>query len=187
MEYVIGDSNGEGVGRVRQSIKPVLPGSGLFLSDLCDCHSKDDLNQPTMLTYMKPVLNDAVTSLHVRSCLFQDCLLIAEFAKALLQSSSLSWRIFYHVHTDTCSRPLPEHRILLLQGLIAVCVSGTWVLCLFPVFLLFWPLNSQSMTGLMKYPFSAGIRPRLPVFYPCYISVSSSKLKAIQVGQRPRV
>ena len=39
----------------------------------------------------------------------------------------------------------------------------------------------------MKYPFSAGIRPRLPVFYPCYISVSSSKLKAIQVGQRPRV
>lgn len=139
-----------------------------------------------MLTYMKAVLNDALTSLHVRSCLFQDCPLIAEFAKALLQSSSLSWRIFYHVHTDTCSRPLPEHGMLLLQGLIAVCVSGTWV-PLFPVFLLFWPLNSQSMTGLMKYPFSAGIRPRLPVSYPCYISVSSSKLKAIQVGQRPRV
>lgn len=111
---------------------------------------------------------------------------IAEFAKAFLQSSSLSRQIFYHVHTDTCSRPLPECEIVLLQGLIAVCVSGEWV-PLFPVFLFFWSLNSQSMTRLMKYPFRAGIRPRLPMFYLWYISVPSSKLKAIKVGQRPRV
>ena len=54
-----------------QSIKPVLPDSGLS-SGLYGCHYKDDVNQPTMFSYMKPALNDPVTTLHVRSFLFQD-------------------------------------------------------------------------------------------------------------------
>lgn len=149
MEYVIRDSNGEGVGRVRQSIKPVLPGSGLFyLTCVTAIPKMIWINLPCLLIWSLSWMMQLPLSMsgpvYSRTVHW-----LLSSPKHCWLSSSLSWWIFYHVHTDTCSKALPEHGILLLQGLIAVCVSGTWV-PLFPVFLLFRPhevpLQCRSQT-----------------------------------------